>query len=149
MSLTQNINRIDHVVMMVKAENLDTCVERLAAVLGVEFEHFVFEPQGLRGAISLDAGLEVITPLTPDSVLGRQLEAWGEGIHSITFGVPDIDVAKERAESNGMRTYGIYDALGPSSPGFITERIGVLKECHFRDKIFGTLFVASQIEPKA
>ena len=135
MGLTQNLNRIDHVVMMVREENLDACVERLSAVLGVEFEYFTFEPQGLRGAISLESGLEVITPLTPDSVLGRQLEAWGEGLHSITFGVPDVEAAKERAEANGMRTYGVYDALGPSSPEFIAEKIEVLKECHFREDL--------------
>jgi catechol 2,3-dioxygenase-like lactoylglutathione lyase family enzyme len=147
--LTQNVNRIDHVVMMVREENLEACVERLSAVLGVTFEYFTFEPQGLRGAISLESGLEVITPLAEDSVLGRQLAEWGEGLHSITFGVPDIEQARERAESNGMRTYGVYDALGPSSPDFIASQFGVLKECHFREKIFGTLFVASQIEPRA
>jgi len=135
--------------MMVRPENLDACVERLSGVLGVEFEHFTFEPQGLKGAISLESGLEVITPLTPDSVLARQLEKWGEGIHSITFGVPDAEAAKERAEANGMGTYGVYNALGDSSPDFIKEKFQVLKECHFRDKIFGTLFVASQIEPRS
>jgi 4-hydroxyphenylpyruvate dioxygenase-like putative hemolysin len=146
--LAQNVNRIDHVVMMVRPDNLDACVERLSGVLGVDFEHFVFEPQQLRGAISLEAGLEVITPLSEDSVLARQLDKWGEGIHSITFGVKDADEARARAEANGMETYGVYDALGASSPDFIAEQFQVLRECHFKQKIFGTLFVASQIEPR-
>src|SRR5262249_53358525 len=146
--LKQNINRVDHVVLMVRPENLSSCVERLANVLGAEFEYFVHEPQGLRGAISFESGLEVITPTREDSVLARQLDEHGEGINCIVYGVRDADEAKARAEQNGMPTYRIHDALGPGTSDFTRERFEVLRECHFRERIFGALFVASQLEPR-
>ena len=147
MSLNQNTNRVDHIVMLVRPENLEACVERLANVLGAEFQSFVYEPQGLRGAISLESGLEVITPLREDSLLSRQLAEHGEGIHCVVYGVRDADEAKTRAEQHGMPCYRIHDVLGPGTSPFTVEHFQVLRECHFRERIFGALFVASQMEP--
>jgi 4-hydroxyphenylpyruvate dioxygenase-like putative hemolysin len=148
MSVGQNINRVDHVVLMVRPENLEACVERLANVLGAEFEYFVHEPQGLRGAISLQSGLEVITPTRDDCMLSRQLAEHGEGINCIIYGVRDADEAKARAERHGMPTYRIHDALGPGTSEFTVEHFQAVRECHFKERIFGALFVASQIEPR-
>lgn len=132
-----------------KPENLEACVERLTNVLGAEFEYFTYEPQGLRGAISLESGLEVIAPLSDDSVLARQLADEGEGIHSIVYGVRDADEAQARAEQHGMSTYRIHDALGPGTSELTIRHFQVLRECHFRENIFGARFVASQLEPRA
>jgi 4-hydroxyphenylpyruvate dioxygenase-like putative hemolysin len=147
MPLNQTINRVDHIVMMVRPENLEACVERLANVLGAEFDYFTYEPQGLRGAISLESGIEVITPLQEDSALSRQLAEHGEGIHFVVYGVRDADEAKARAERHGMSTYRIHDVLGTGASQYALDHFQVLRECHFRDKIFGTQFVASQLEP--
>jgi 4-hydroxyphenylpyruvate dioxygenase-like putative hemolysin len=148
MPLRQTVNRVDHVVMMVRPENLEACVERLTNVLGAEFQYFLYEPQGLRGAISLESGLEIITPLQEDSALARQLAEHGEGVHWIVYGVGDADEAKARAESHGMPTYRIHDVLGSGMSEFAAEHFQVLRECHFREPIFGARIVASQLEPR-
>jgi hypothetical protein len=89
----------------------------------------------------------VIAPLTDDSVIGRQLAEEGEGLHSVVYGVADVDETAARARLHGMSTYRIHDALGPGTSDFTVRNFAVLRECHFRESIFGARFVAAQTEP--
>jgi catechol 2,3-dioxygenase-like lactoylglutathione lyase family enzyme len=57
--------------------------------------------------------LEVIEPVAaagPDGFLQRYLERHGPGIHHVTFKVPDLRAACDRAEAHGIRVVGYDDA---------------------------------------
>lgn len=57
--------------------------------------------------------LEVIEPdpaAGPDGFLQRFLERHGPGIHHVTFKVPDLRAACDRAEASGIRIVGYDDA---------------------------------------
>ena len=150
MAMGENVGRVDHVVMMVWPENLDSCVRRLEEVFEAEFRYFEAGRQGIKGALSADTMLEVIAPLRDGSPasdsLVRLLDEKGEGVHSITFGVGDAHAARERLDALGVKNRGVFDALHEDAPDFIKDDYSVLLECHLRERIHGTLFVLSQIE---
>jgi len=153
MAMGENIGRVDHVVLMVWPENLDACVKRLREVFEIEFETFEAERQGVRGALSADSLLEVIAPLrdgspASDSLL-RLLDAKGEGVHSIAFGVADALATRDRLDVLGVKNRGVFDAIHEDAPRFVRDDYSTLLECHLRERIHGTLFVLSQIERRA
>ena len=150
MAMGNNVGCVDHVAMMVWPENLDASIERLSKMLEVEFQYFDAEPQGIRGAISPEAGLEFITPLRNGSPasdsLVRLLEEKGEGIHSIIFGVADAHGTKERLDAQGFKTRGVFDADHDQTPQFVRDLFSTQLELHMKERISGSLFVLSQIE---
>ena len=150
MAMGENVGRVDHVVMMVWPENLESCVQRLEEVFEAEFQYFEADRQGIKGALSDDTMLEVIAPLRDGSPasesLERLLDQKGEGVHSITFGVADAFATQKRLDALGVKNRGVFDARHEDAPQFIKDDYSVLLECHMRERIHGTLFVMSQIE---
>jgi LAO/AO transport system kinase len=47
--------------------------------------------------------LELLEPLSPESVIGRFLDRRGEGIHHLAIGVVDIDAKFSQCIADGMR----------------------------------------------
>jgi hypothetical protein len=143
MALKQNVGRIDHVAILVSPENFETCVERMSRVLEVKFVRARRKDLGLLIAMDWDAGLEILAPTGPDSLLWSRLQTKGEGHVSIIFGVKDLDAAKARAEAEGL-------SVGPEV-GLIGEepwaaRFEVLREAALGD-ICGTNISLGQVEP--
>lgn len=65
---------------------------------------------GVRVAMAWDAGVELVSPLADaPSAIRDDLEANGEGVKGVVFAVPDLDAAKERAETLGLPTYYSLD----------------------------------------
>lgn len=50
-----------------------------------------------------DSQVELLTPLHPDSPIGRFLAKRGPGIHHICYRVPDLDAALEACRAAGYR----------------------------------------------
>ena len=50
-----------------------------------------------------DSQVELLTPLRPDSPIGRFLAKRGPGIHHICYRVPDLDAALEACRAAGYR----------------------------------------------
>ena len=48
------------------------------------------------------AELELLEPVSPDSPVGRFLEKRGEGLHHLSFFVPDLEAALREAEAAGL-----------------------------------------------
>ncbi len=65
----------------------------------IEFESMKLRIAFLRGG---SAELELLEPTDPDSPVGRFLAKRGEGIHHLSFLVPDIEEALEEAEASGL-----------------------------------------------
>jgi methylmalonyl-CoA epimerase len=47
--------------------------------------------------------LELLEPLSPDSVIGKFISKRGEGLHHVSLQVPDLNAAVEKLKSGGMR----------------------------------------------
>ena len=70
--------------------------------------------------------IELLEPLTPDSVIGRFLAKRGPGLHHVAFRVPDLAAAVERLKAAGARVLNeprtgagghLYVFVHPASTG--------------------------------
>jgi hypothetical protein len=100
--LRRSVNRLDHIAILVKLENLETYKQLLTDTLGVAWDEAV--PNESAGVIALpswDSGLELIAPLRPSGTIHDRIERFGEGTVSIVFGVADLEKGVERAVAGG------------------------------------------------
>lgn len=102
MALQQAVNRIDHIAILVRKENLYAYRDRMSAVLGISWDEEVpNEGAGVTVLPSWDSGLELIAPLREEGRIWDRIQKFGEGSVTIVFGTPDIDAAIDRATDNG------------------------------------------------
>lgn len=103
--LQQAKQRIDHIAIIVRPENLDAYVEKFSQLLGVSFDDSIHaEDAGVRAALSWDSGLEIVAPLREEGRYWERLQRFGEGCTVLVFGVEDIDEAADRANEMGIET---------------------------------------------
>ena len=105
------ITAIDHVGIAVP--DLDVAIEHYTSAYGMTCVHQeVNEEQGVREAMMAvgDSGsyLQLLSPLNPDTTIGRFLDKSGPGIQQMAYRVDDIDEVSEHLRSQGMRL--LYDA---------------------------------------
>lgn len=62
-----------------------------------------------------ESEVELLTPLTPDSPIGKFLAQRGPGIHHICYRVPDLDAALEACRRAGYRL--VDDVPRPGAAG--------------------------------
>ena len=97
-------DRIDHIGVAV--EDLDSAVELYSKRLGMPAQHReTVEEQGVE-AVLLDVGeghIELLSPLGPDTAVGRFLEKNGPGMHHVAYQTDDIDSALASVRDAGMR----------------------------------------------
>ena len=97
------LDGLAHVGIAVRS--LEEAIPRWTTPLG--FRHvdtITLDSMGLRIAF-LEAGgteIELLEPTRPDSTVAKFLEKRGEGIHHLSFHVPDIEAALERAAAAGL-----------------------------------------------
>ena len=98
------LGRIDHVGVAV--EDLDAAIHLYAEVLGMPLVHReVVEEQGVE-AVLLDVGeshVELLSPLGPDTPVGKFLAKKGPGLHHVAYGVADIDATLDALKVAGTR----------------------------------------------
>ena len=78
-------------------------------VLGLEVEEVEEVPsEGIRVAMLPFPGgeIELIEPLRADSPVGRFLERHGEGLHHVSFDVPDVRKTIRAGIEHGVETVG-------------------------------------------
>jgi hypothetical protein len=138
-------SRVHHVVALVRPENLIKIQSRLSQVLRTPFYGpFDRVDAGIRVSISMDAGIELITPLSsdpadPNNVL---LETRGEHWISIIVAVRDIEDVCKRLDELGHRPQHVYrnipGELPPGGPPF-ADRFMLLDEFSFDPEAFAGL----------
>jgi len=113
-------NRIDHIIWIVRPENLERYVDEAARLFGVEFERL--SDPAIPGAskdiyISFDGGLEFIAPLNSDDFMARKylefLDERGEGLYGFVFGVGELGSAVAHSRQLG---YPATDCLQSPDP---------------------------------
>jgi methylmalonyl-CoA/ethylmalonyl-CoA epimerase len=126
---------IDHVGIAVW--DLEAAVRFYAQTFGLEVAHQeINEELGVREAM-LPVGesgscIQLMAPLTPDSVIARFLDRHGQGIQQLAYRVTDIEAVSQELRSRGLQV--LYDeprrGTGGSLVNFVHPRDagGVLVE---------------------
>jgi methylmalonyl-CoA/ethylmalonyl-CoA epimerase len=103
------LTRIDHVGLAVR--DLDASIEFYVASFGLTIAgRETNEAQGVREAMLYVADapggasyVQLLEPLAPDTPVGKFLEARGEGVHHIGYGVEDVAAALEQLRGDDIR----------------------------------------------
>lgn len=95
---------LDHVAIAVR--DLDDALADYARLFGAKpmYREVVAE-QGVEEAMIAVGGsfIQLLQPLSPDTPVGRFIEARGEGMHHIALAVADIDAALAHLKAEGSR----------------------------------------------
>ena len=96
--------RIDHIGVAV--EDIDEAVTLYRDRLGMHEQHReTVEEQGV-DAVLLEIGeghVELISPLTADTAVGKFLERHGPGLHHVAYQTDDIDARLDELRGAGLR----------------------------------------------
>jgi methylmalonyl-CoA epimerase len=96
--------RIDHIGVAV--EDLDAAIKLYERSFEMELVHReTVESQGVE-AVLLDVGeghIELLSPLGPDTPVGKFLSKKGPGIHHVAYSVDDIDETLEQVKAIGLK----------------------------------------------
>ena len=94
---------IDHVGVAVS--DLDRAIALYEGTFGMRLVHReTVEEQGVE-AVLLDVGdghVELLSPLGPETVVGRFVERRGEGLHHVAYRVDDIDATLAELKEAGV-----------------------------------------------
>jgi methylmalonyl-CoA/ethylmalonyl-CoA epimerase len=95
--------RIDHIGVAV--EDLDEAVSLYSRQLGMSEQHReTVEQQGVE-AVLLEVGdghVELLSPLGPETAVGKFLEKRGPGLHHVAYRTDDIDAALRSVREAGL-----------------------------------------------
>ena len=95
--------RIDHIGVAV--DDLEEAVSLYSERLGMPVQHReTVEEQGVE-AVLLGVGeshVELLSPLSPETAVGRFLERNGPGMHHVAYGTDEIESALEGARAAGL-----------------------------------------------
>lgn len=110
---TVKLINLDHVAIAV--HDLDEAVAGYRSRYGVEpLYRETVESQGVEEAMIPVGGsfIQLLRPLTPDTPVGRFLDANGEGLHHVAYAVADIEAALAHLESEGARLIDRHPRIG-------------------------------------
>jgi methylmalonyl-CoA/ethylmalonyl-CoA epimerase len=96
--------QIDHVGVAV--EDMDAALTLYTGSLAMPLQHReTVESQGVDAALLGVGGghVELLSPLGPETPVGRYLERRGPGLHHVAYAVDDIDAALEELRGAGLR----------------------------------------------
>ena len=107
------LNRIDHIGVAV--DDLDAALNLYERVLGMPVVHReVVEEQGVEAVLLEigDAHVELLSPLSSETAVGRFLERHGPGVHHVAYRTADIDAALEAVRTAGLRLIDEQPRIG-------------------------------------
>lgn len=146
--MQQAINRLDHLAILVKYENVEKYKKQFSDVLGIVWDEAVVnQSAGVIAVPSWDSGLELIAPMQQSGRYWDRIQKFGEGSVTIIFGVPDLDAAIKRAEENGA-PLRFNIKLEGNEPWL--KRFKVFREAKVDmfEEEFASTITLSQIEPR-
>ncbi|WP_026910022.1 methylmalonyl-CoA epimerase [Patulibacter minatonensis] len=108
-------DRIDHLGIAVRPEDLDDQIAYHRDVLGFELVHReTVESQGVE-AVLFDVGenhVELISPLGPDTGVAKFLEKNGPGLHHVAYQTQDIVSALATLKERGVQLIDAEPRVG-------------------------------------
>lgn len=107
------LTEIDHVAIAVF--DLDAAVSWYQTMFGATVAHRErIDSDGVEEALLrvADSYIQLLTPTSPASPVGRYLERHGEGIHHVGYRVTDVAAALARLQSEGARVIDTHPRPG-------------------------------------
>lgn len=104
---------VHHIAIAV--HDLDAAVDRHISLYGGEpLYREVVEEQGVEEAMLPMGGtaIQLLTPLAPDTPVGRFLTNRGEGLHHVAYAVADISSALQHLADNGAELIDVKPRSG-------------------------------------
>ena len=107
------LSLIDHVGIAV--DDIDAAIALYRDVLGMPLVHReTVTEQGVDAAL-LDVGdghVELLSPLGPDTPVGKFLARKGPGLHHVAYRVPDVEQALDALRASGVRLIDEHARIG-------------------------------------
>lgn len=98
------LDRIDHVGIAVA--DIDAAIELYEKTLGMPLVHRETVTEQGVDAVLLDVGeghVELLSPLGPDTPVGKFLEKNGPGLHHVAYAVSDIEATLAKLAGEGVK----------------------------------------------
>lgn len=145
--MSQNIQRVDHVIYAVRPENQKAYVEQLSKLCRINFHGPTERPKtGLRTYINWSAGINVVAPVSDTVPIAMQIKSMieqrGEGLIGIAFGVADMVEARQHATSLG---YDISDMIENDGTEPYAAETEIMLETVVGD-IMNNLFLLAEVK---
>ncbi len=136
--------------MFTEIDHIGVAVENLDETLAIYNEKFqmaiqyreVVEEQGVE-AVLLEVGgghVELLSPLGPDTPVGKFLEKRGPGMHHVAYRVDDVQAELDRLKAEGLELIDETPRIGirgstvafvhPQSAGFVLTELVTPAEDH-------------------
>ena len=127
------VQRIDHIHLYVK--DMDKAKSLFSRIFNTEFSHNTVDEK-YNMCLSVDPlGIELVSPLSADSQIAKDIEKRGEGVHGISFKVEDIEEATADLVAAGLRVVGRINVGGLKEVQFHPrDTFGVMVEvCEYKE----------------
>jgi hypothetical protein len=148
--MIRNPSRIDHVAGLVRAGNLRSVIGRMSEVLNIAFYGPFDRPEAdMQVAVAIDAGIELIAPLSDDPAnpLNKLLEERGEHWLSVVFGVKSMDATCDHLARMGYKPAWRRSPLQGNEP--YLDRVVRMDYAGFDSELFhGLPLILSEIEER-
>ncbi len=117
------IGKLDHIGIAVNS--LIEARKFWEGVMGAKFMYDAENPRAGYKLVELDLNgvtVELLEPLGADSFLHKYLEKRGEGMHHLTFALPDVKKAASELKQDGVRVVDEIEYSPTSYECFISPR---------------------------
>ncbi|HKI73263.1 MAG TPA: VOC family protein [Pseudomonadales bacterium] len=103
------IKGVDHVVVRVK--DLDEGIATWRDKFGMQLERTAeSEALGIKQAFfpfATGGFLEVVAPMSDESAVGKAVASRGEGLHTLSMAVDDLEATIKHMQDNGVQLIGV------------------------------------------
>jgi methylmalonyl-CoA/ethylmalonyl-CoA epimerase len=128
------VEKIDHIHIAVK--DLDKAIQFFSDILETKFSPVIMAEKFDLKSVLDPLGLELIQSTSPEGVIAKFIERRGEGLHAISFKVPNLDEAVAELQAKGLKLVGRIDLGGIREAQFHPkEAFGVMLElCEYQEE---------------
>lgn len=104
--------------------------------MGTKFSQVIFAEKFDLKSVLDPLGLELIQSTSPEGVIAKFIKHWGEGLHAVSFKVPNLDEAIAELQAKGLRLVGRIDLGGIREAQFHPkDSFGVMIElCEYQEE---------------
>ncbi len=127
------VEKIDHIHIYVK--DMEKAKSLFRSIFNTEFSpNLEYEEYGICSSLA-PLGIELVSSLTPDGQIAKDIEKRGEGVHGVSFKVDNIEEATADLVAKGFRVVGRVNMGGLKEVQFHPrDTFGVMLElCEYRE----------------
>ena len=146
--MRKNSNHVDGVIWVCHQDTIKENVERLGRLTGSRFPGpYLNDALGAHIYVSNSAGMQIMAPVSGSSTrmaqaLSARLEAHGEGVFGVIYGVTDISAAKARVKKLGCEPSDLVLFTGEEPWAAEVNKMHGTVAC----QLMNTTFIYAEVE---